>query len=103
MWLLVDHPGLISFKQMAGRVFFGVYEPTTLDIFALLLAGKFIQLNLNSKGVYSVKVVMDECESFFDQYGLTARGSSERDGVTSDLQLGSVYNDALTADKPTEN
>ena len=69
---------------------------------ALLLAGKFIQLNLNSKGVYFVKVLMDKWESFFDHYGLKARGSSERDGVTSKLQVGGVFNDALTADKSTE-
>ena len=74
-----------------------------LTFLALLLAGKFIKLNRNSNGVYSVNFAMDEWESFFDQYGLKARGSSERDGVTSKLQEAGVFNDALMANKPTEN
>ena len=73
-----------------------------LTFLALLLAGKFIELKLNSKGFYSVMVLIHEWKSFFDQYGLKARGSSERDGITSHLQLGSVYNYVLTCDKPTE-
>ena len=63
-----------------------------------------MEIKRHSDGSYLVEVALPEWESFFHQYGLKAIGSGEREGITSQLQVGGVYKDALTSDppKPTE-
>ena len=64
----------------------------SLTFAALLLACNLIEIKRRSDGDYLVEVAVKEWHSFFHQYGLKAMGSGEREGITSQLQFGGVYN-----------
>ena len=72
----------------------------SLTFAALLLTCKLMEIKRHSDGSYLVEVAVPEWESFFHQYGLKAIGSGKREGITSQLQFGGVYKDALTSDQP---